>query len=60
MLALPRIPTATLPNPLTTPTPIIGRSVQVPALTTLIAVLVGGALLGLVGALMAIPVATAN
>ncbi|MGW5382642.1 AI-2E family transporter [Nocardia sp. NPDC003963] len=38
---------------------IIGRSVKVPALTTLVAVLVGGALLGLVGALVAIPVAAA-
>lgn len=38
---------------------IIGRSVKVPALSTLIAVLVGGALLGLVGALVAIPVAAA-
>lgn len=38
---------------------IIGRSVKVPALTTLIAVLVGGALLGLVGALVAIPIAAA-
>ncbi|MEE2035134.1 AI-2E family transporter [Rhodococcus chondri] len=38
---------------------IIGRSVQVPALSTLIAVLIGGALLGLVGALVAIPVAAA-
>jgi len=38
---------------------IIGRSVEVPALSTLIAVLIGGALLGLVGALVAIPFAAA-
>ena len=38
---------------------IIGRSVEVPALSTLIAVLIGGALLGLVGALIAIPFAAA-
>ncbi|MEV3965083.1 AI-2E family transporter [Nocardia sp. NPDC050193] len=38
---------------------IIGRSVKVPALSTLLAVLIGGALLGLVGALVAIPVAAA-
>lgn len=38
---------------------IIGRSVKVPALSTLVAVLVGGGLLGLVGALVAIPVAAA-
>jgi predicted PurR-regulated permease PerM len=38
---------------------IIGRVVEVPAVTTLIAVLVGGALLGIVGALVAIPVAAA-
>lgn len=38
---------------------IIGRSVKVPALSTLIAVLIGGALLGLVGALVAIPIAAA-
>lgn len=38
---------------------IIGRSVKVPALSTLLAVLLGGALLGLVGALVAIPVAAA-
>lgn len=38
---------------------IIGRSVRVPALSTLLAVLLGGALLGLVGALVAIPVAAA-
>lgn len=38
---------------------IIGRSVKVPALSTLVAVLIGGALLGLVGALVAIPIAAA-
>jgi predicted PurR-regulated permease PerM len=38
---------------------IIGRAVQVPAVATLVAVLVGGALLGVVGALVAIPVAAA-
>jgi predicted PurR-regulated permease PerM len=38
---------------------IIGRSVDVPATATLVAVLVGGTALGLVGALVAIPVAAA-
>jgi predicted PurR-regulated permease PerM len=38
---------------------IIGRVVKVPALVTVIAVLVGGALLGIVGALVAIPAAAA-
>ncbi|MCV7011639.1 AI-2E family transporter [Mycolicibacterium madagascariense] len=38
---------------------IIGRAVEVPALTTVVAVLVGGALLGIVGALVAIPIAAA-
>jgi predicted PurR-regulated permease PerM len=38
---------------------IIGRAVQVPALITVIAVLVGAAVLGIVGALVAIPVAAA-
>ena len=38
---------------------IIGRAVKVPALTTVVAVLIGGALLGIVGALIAIPVAAA-
>ena len=38
---------------------IIGRAVKVPALTTVVAVLIGGALLGIVGALVAIPVAAA-
>lgn len=38
---------------------IIGRAVDVPALVTVIAVLIGGAVLGIVGALVAIPVAAA-
>ncbi len=38
---------------------IIGRVVEVPALVTVVAVLLGGALLGLVGALVAIPAAAA-
>jgi predicted PurR-regulated permease PerM len=38
---------------------IIGRVLRVPALVTVVAVLVGGALLGIVGALVAIPVAAA-
>jgi predicted PurR-regulated permease PerM len=38
---------------------IIGRAVNVPALITVVAVLIGGALLGIVGALVAIPVAAA-
>jgi predicted PurR-regulated permease PerM len=38
---------------------IIGRAVKVPALITVVAVLLGGALLGIVGALVAIPVAAA-
>ena len=36
---------------------IYGRTVQIPSLTILIAVLAGGAVLGLVGALLAIPIA---
>jgi len=36
---------------------IIGRAVKVPALMTVVAVLIGAALLGIVGALVAIPVA---
>lgn len=36
---------------------IMGRTVEVPGLVTIIAVLIGGALLGLIGALIAIPVA---
>jgi predicted PurR-regulated permease PerM len=38
---------------------IIGRAVKVPAGVTVIAVLIGAALLGIVGALVAIPVAAA-
>ncbi|MEV4316777.1 AI-2E family transporter [Actinocrispum sp. NPDC049592] len=38
---------------------IIGRAVKVPAIVTVVAVLLGGALLGVVGALVAIPVAAA-
>jgi predicted PurR-regulated permease PerM len=38
---------------------IIGRVVQVPAGVTVVAVLLGGALLGIVGALVAIPIAAA-
>jgi predicted PurR-regulated permease PerM len=38
---------------------IIGRAVEVPALVTVVAVLVGAALLGIVGALVAIPAAAA-
>jgi predicted PurR-regulated permease PerM len=38
---------------------IIGGAVKVPALVTVVAVLLGGALLGVVGALIAIPVAAA-
>jgi predicted PurR-regulated permease PerM len=38
---------------------ILGRTVQVPAVVTLVAVLVGGALMGIIGALVAIPVAAA-
>jgi predicted PurR-regulated permease PerM len=37
----------------------IGRAVKVPAVVTMIAVLIGAALLGIVGALVAIPVAAA-
>jgi predicted PurR-regulated permease PerM len=36
---------------------IYGRTVQIPSLTVLIAVLCGGAILGLIGALLAIPIA---
>ena len=36
---------------------IMGRTVQVPAVVSLVAVLLGGVLLGIVGALIAIPVA---
>ena len=38
---------------------IIGRAVKVPGLITVVAVLIGGALLGIVGALVAIPIAAA-
>lgn len=38
---------------------IIGRAVNVPPLITVLAVLVGGAVLGIVGALVAIPIAAA-
>jgi len=38
---------------------IIGRTVNVPAVTTVVAILIGGALLGIVGALVAIPIAAA-
>jgi predicted PurR-regulated permease PerM len=38
---------------------IIGRAVKVPALITVVAVLIGGAVLGIVGALVAIPIAAA-
>ncbi len=38
---------------------IMGRTVQVPAIVSLISVLIGGVLLGIVGALVAIPVAAA-
>ena len=34
---------------------IMGRTVQVPAIVSLVAVLIGGVLLGIVGALVAIP-----
>jgi len=38
---------------------IMGRTVQVPAIVSLIAVLIGGVLLGIIGAFVAIPVAAA-
>jgi len=38
---------------------IIGRAVHVPAVVTVVAVLVGGAVLGIIGALVAIPIAAA-
>jgi predicted PurR-regulated permease PerM len=38
---------------------ILGRAVQVPAVVTVVAVLIGGALMGIIGALVAIPVAAA-
>jgi predicted PurR-regulated permease PerM len=37
----------------------MGRTVRVPAIVSLVAVLIGGVLLGIVGALIAIPVAAA-
>ena len=36
---------------------IYGKTVQIPSLTVLVAVLCGGAALGLIGALLAIPIA---
>jgi predicted PurR-regulated permease PerM len=38
---------------------VIGRAVKVPAVVTVVAVLIGGSLLGVVGALVAIPIAAA-
>ena len=38
---------------------VMGRTVEVPATVTLVAVLIGGALLGIIGALVAIPLAAA-
>ena len=38
---------------------VIGRAVEVPALITVVSVLIGGALLGIIGALVAIPTAAA-
>ncbi|MFV8170119.1 AI-2E family transporter [Mycolicibacterium peregrinum] len=38
---------------------IIGRTVEVPPLVTVVAVMLGGALLGIVGAILAIPIAAA-
>jgi predicted PurR-regulated permease PerM len=38
---------------------IMGRTVELPAIVSLVAVLIGGVLLGIVGALVAIPVAAA-
>ncbi len=38
---------------------VMGRTVQLPALVSMVAVLVGGVLLGIIGALIAIPVAAA-
>jgi predicted PurR-regulated permease PerM len=38
---------------------VMGRTVEVPAVVSLVAVLFGGVLLGIVGALVAIPVAAA-
>jgi predicted PurR-regulated permease PerM len=38
---------------------VMGRTVQIPAIVSLIAVLIGGVLLGIIGALVAIPIAAA-
>jgi predicted PurR-regulated permease PerM len=38
---------------------VIGRAVKVPALTTVVAVLIGGASFGIVATLVAIPIAAA-
>ena len=38
---------------------IMGRTVELPAIVSLVAVLIGGVLLGIIGALVAIPVAAA-
>jgi predicted PurR-regulated permease PerM len=38
---------------------VMGRTVQVPAIVSMVAVLIGGVLLGIIGALIAIPVAAA-
>ena len=38
---------------------VIGHAVEVPALVTVVSVLIGGALLGIIGALVAIPTAAA-
>ena len=38
---------------------IMGRTVEVPAVVTVVAVLLGGALMGLIGARVAIPAAAA-
>ena len=38
---------------------VMGRTVQVPAIVSMVAVLLGGVLLGIVGALIAIPTAAA-
>ncbi|MCW2942962.1 MAG: hypothetical protein JWN00_5947 [Actinomycetia bacterium] len=38
---------------------IMGKAVQVPGVVTVLAVLVGGTLLGIIGALVAIPIAAA-
>ena len=38
---------------------IMGRTVEVPAVVTIVAVLIGGTLMGIIGALVAIPAAAA-